>query len=157
MFDKRAPARHFGFGRADLSSPTLVDHALSNLTPTLSQKPGTCLLICPHSGSHGSSQWVSCSRSSGSFRTTGRTDWSSPSGCSWHRCALVPSIPFPPGGTQHAPVRTPGPNQSAEDSRQSQQPSSGQSGETAVQQRERHQEGDAGGRLKLRWLLKPQY
>lgn len=29
MFDKRAPARHFGFSRADLSSPTLVRLRLS--------------------------------------------------------------------------------------------------------------------------------
>lgn len=31
MFDKRASARHFGFSRADLSSPTLVRHEPSHL------------------------------------------------------------------------------------------------------------------------------
>lgn len=35
MFDKRASARHFGFGRADLSSPTLVRHEPSSLPANL--------------------------------------------------------------------------------------------------------------------------
>ncbi|TWW67173.1 homeobox-containing protein 1-like isoform X1 [Takifugu flavidus] len=35
LFDKRAPARHFGFGRADLSSPTLVPMVLPSGFPVL--------------------------------------------------------------------------------------------------------------------------
>lgn len=122
---------------------------LQQLLPTLSQKSRTCVCVgLSHSGSHGSSQRLS---SSGSrfVRAAGRSDWPFPSVCSGRRRVLVPSIALPPGGTQRAPVGAPGANQPGEDGRRSQQPSSGQSGESAVQQRDGHQDRNAGGRLRL--------
>lgn len=103
---------------------------------TPSQKSRTRVSICPHSGSHGSSQRVSSSGSSRFVGAAGRSDRSLPSTGGGHGCVLVSPVPLPPGGTQRAPVGAPGPGRSGEDSRRSRQPGPGQSGETAVQQRE---------------------
>lgn len=146
--DKRASGRHFGFSRADLSSPTRVRHHLSN--------PNSCLVpdvlnvsvgLSPPPGSHGSSQRGSSSGSRG-VRTAGRSDWPFPGVCGGRRCVLVPPIALPPGGTQRPPAGAPGAEQPGEDGWESRQPSSGQSGASAVQQRDGHQDGNDGGRLK---------
>lgn len=140
LFDKRASGRHFGFSRADLSSPTLVEDPLSPPTTASNLEPEVLkrVLLCPYPGPHGSCQRLS-SPGSRVVSPAGRSDWPFPSVCGGHGCVLVPPIALPPGRSQWGPAGAPGAHQ---------QPCSGQSRESAMQQRDGHEDRDAGGCLR---------